>query len=502
MTTSNPFFPGSDGNSGYLFRRIPPKYFLLAKRNTIVNSPPYTDDWRGLDGAWASRFLKRVEQLASKETYEQLIVKNSYEYESLNLLEISGNVSSRKIEHKLVSELPIDSKRQVTNVVEEDGIRTPRNQTSIDEDVLKAAAENLTRLDDVKYFQEFVPLFERYKEQQRSNVYSCTNDDVMDIRGDSGFARFLTVSQYAKLLSVRPKRKAVVPECWREVVDEYFMDSVTKGGRKKILADWVHITDSLVKGKDGDTEDVTRIKRYLYRVMSPLIESFLKPIPDISSPNTSEHHYWSEFGHRFFSKALQDFVGLDWRVMEVPVFASKYRKNYGLDLAVQKVVEGKYADLLAWSWETGEEFFIGEQAGPPTEPDLTKFAMDSFKLYRELRDCLNVRILHAMEKGDDSYSDRAVFGVLGYLFEMKMLIMWKDGIYVYEEFGSLTIASHWNKIYTMKAGILKLLEFMMVMKMEVNHSTEIDCDTDNDKIQILKRKFNEITQTGKVFCPL
>ena len=58
------------------------------------------------------------------------------------------------------------------------------------------------------------------------SMYSCTNDDVMDIRGDSGFARFLTVSKYTKLLSVRPKKKAVLPKCWREVVEEYFMASL------------------------------------------------------------------------------------------------------------------------------------------------------------------------------------------------------------------------------------------------------------------------------------
>lgn len=74
--------------------------------------------------------------------------------------------------------------------------------------------------------------------------------------------------------------------------------------------------------------------------MLPLIGSFLKPIPDISVSNSSEHHYWSEFGHRFFSYVLQEFAGLDWRAMEVPVLASKYRKNYELDHSVYKVVEG------------------------------------------------------------------------------------------------------------------------------------------------------------------
>ena len=109
--------------------------------------------------------------------------------------------------------------------------------------------------------------------------------------------------------------------------------------------------------------------------------------------------------------------------MEVPVQASKYRKNYGHNHIINTVVDGKYADLLARMWKTGEEIFVGEQAGPPTRCDLTKLATDSFKLYREMRDCLNVRILWAMGKGDVNYNNRSVFGILGFLFEIKMLII-------------------------------------------------------------------------------
>ncbi|KAG9300512.1 hypothetical protein G9A89_002390 [Geosiphon pyriformis] len=96
--------------------------------------------------------------------------------------------------------------------------------------------------------------------------------------------------------------------------------------------------------------------------------------------------------------------------------ASIYRKNYGLDPTIHKVVEGKSADLLAWSWETGEEIFVGEQAGSPTKPVLTKLSMDFFKLCRKLRDCVNVRILKAMETGSVDYNNRAVIGILGYPF--------------------------------------------------------------------------------------
>ncbi|CAH1767269.1 8168_t:CDS:2, partial [Entrophospora sp. SA101] len=115
----------------------------------------------------------------------------------------------------------------------------------------------------------------------------------------------------------------------------------------------------------------------------------------------------------------------------------------------ETVVDDKSADLLTWSWETGEEeIFIGEQAGPPTKPDLMKLAT-------------------------------------GYLFEIKMVLMWKDGVYVYEEFGSLTIPSNYNQIHTMKAEL--------TVKEEVTKKEVVECN--NDIVQVLKREYREIVQT-------
>ncbi|CAG8704409.1 1893_t:CDS:2, partial [Acaulospora morrowiae] len=160
-------------------------------------------------------------------------------------------------------------------------------------------------------------------------------------------------------------------------------------------------------------------------------------------------------------------------------------KNYGHDHAIDKVVDGKNADLLARIWGT-DEIFVGEQAGPPNKPDLIKLATVSFRLYREMQDCLNVRILRAMEKGDANYNNRMVFGIFGYLYEIKMLIMWKDGVYVYEEIGSLNISSIPDHIPMMKADMLKLLEFMVIIKTEVENT--VTTEYNSDTIQILKRK--------------
>jgi|SRR6185312_7035740 len=53
------------------------------------------------------------------------------------------------------------------------------------------------------------------------SIYSCSIDDVMDIRGESGFAKFLSADEFIKLLSQKPKRKAKLPEGWHDIIEKY-----------------------------------------------------------------------------------------------------------------------------------------------------------------------------------------------------------------------------------------------------------------------------------------
>ncbi|CAG8445837.1 13837_t:CDS:10 [Dentiscutata heterogama] len=460
---------------GILLKNIPRRSNLFAKATTLKNA--------------LEREIRSVAIQEETERYksEQEYISHRLEGRTREDLEITSNDYASEPNITPIQEEPspgTDYYESINkNDTQNDGFRTPPHQIvsntynpeiSIDENILRMSAMSLAKLDESKYFGEFIPHFIKYKESQQNNPFSYTIDDVMDIRGEGGFSKFLSFDDYIKLLSKKPKRNVELPEGWHDIIGE-----TTESGSIKNISDWICITEELGVVKEEDKE-LIKIKKYLNRVMLPLIESFSKPVPDISAPNSSEHHYWSEFGHRFFSRALQEFVGLDWRAMEVPVQASKYRKNYGYNHILDRVVDGKSADLLAWMWKTGEEIFVGEQAGPPTQCDLTKLATDSFKLYRDMRDCLNVRILRAMGKGDMNYNNRSVFGILGYLFEIKMLIMWKDGVYVYEEYGSLNIASNPNMISEMKS-----------VETKNNVTTEYDADS----VQILKRKYNEIIQT-------
>ncbi|CAG8579589.1 2666_t:CDS:2, partial [Paraglomus occultum] len=47
--------------------------FLTLYRDVIVLSPPFSDEWNGLDGSWTRRFLKKAEDLKPEE-FEDLKV--------------------------------------------------------------------------------------------------------------------------------------------------------------------------------------------------------------------------------------------------------------------------------------------------------------------------------------------------------------------------------------------------------------------------------------------
>ena len=44
----------------------------------------------------------------------------------------------------------------------------------------------------------------------------------MDIRGESGFAKFLSIDEFITLLSKKPKREAKLPEDWHNTVEDYY----------------------------------------------------------------------------------------------------------------------------------------------------------------------------------------------------------------------------------------------------------------------------------------
>jgi hypothetical protein len=53
--------------------------FLTLYRDVIVLSPPFSDEWNGLDGAWTHRFLKKAEELNPKD-FETLKVKVTFSF--------------------------------------------------------------------------------------------------------------------------------------------------------------------------------------------------------------------------------------------------------------------------------------------------------------------------------------------------------------------------------------------------------------------------------------
>ncbi|CAG8594420.1 6928_t:CDS:2, partial [Racocetra persica] len=112
---------------------------------------------------------------------------------------------------------------------------------------------------------------------------------------------------------------------------------------------------------------------------------------------------------------------MDWRILEVPVRSSKYRRNVNNNPLVNKVLSAKRADGLARMWQSQEEIFIYEQTGPPGFDDITEFYIHDYKLARTMRDVLNQRIILRLNSGTNDYDNLASFGALAYRTEVSLL---------------------------------------------------------------------------------
>ncbi|RUP44549.1 hypothetical protein BC936DRAFT_149305 [Jimgerdemannia flammicorona] len=109
---------------------------------------------------------------------------------------------------------------------------------------------NNSEKDQAEIIQEFSDAFETFKKKQ-VNIYSPIVDDVMDVRDEGDFTRYLTSEQYNHFLEIIPQRTLPLSPNWIKILDEYFTE-ITKNGEKKDLHEWMKITDKLVVPVDGE----------------------------------------------------------------------------------------------------------------------------------------------------------------------------------------------------------------------------------------------------------
>uniref|UniRef100_U9SRH1 Uncharacterized protein n=1 Tax=Rhizophagus irregularis (strain DAOM 181602 / DAOM 197198 / MUCL 43194) TaxID=747089 RepID=U9SRH1_RHIID len=57
------YYPGYEALSSYLKKFDNPSYrnFLDLNREEVIKSPPFTENWGGLESAWSNRFIRAVQ---------------------------------------------------------------------------------------------------------------------------------------------------------------------------------------------------------------------------------------------------------------------------------------------------------------------------------------------------------------------------------------------------------------------------------------------------------
>ncbi|CAB4490802.1 unnamed protein product [Rhizophagus irregularis] len=175
------------------------------------------------------------------------------------------------------------------------------------------------------------------------------------------------------------------------------------------------------------------------------------------SGDFEENQYNSQFVNPILKNTLNAICSMDWRILEVPIRSSKYRRNPNIDPFIDKVLSAKRADGLARRWQNQEETFVYEQTGGPDVDDVTDFYVQDYKLGRTMRDVLNQRIILRLNDSIKDCDNLASFGALGHRDEVFWCMIHQRS-YCLRSFRIPTI---WQDLPVLSEAVITCLKFFV-----------------------------------------
>ncbi|RGB35449.1 hypothetical protein C1646_759366 [Rhizophagus diaphanus] len=206
-------------------------------------------------------------------------------------------------------------------------------KTNVTDDYLQEAVESMVgkvrsgilEVDDINLEE----IFEKYRDECESRF-----DDITDLRPTSQLTKIIPEVTWEKfILDTYPNHK--ISEKWEELIQGFFKPRNTLTKWEKA---WRRLFES--------SEDLV-IKDTLYNILSPYIEAFKAPFNILKSGDLEENQYNSQFVNPILKNTLNAICSMDWRILEVPIRSSKYRRNSNIDPFIDKVLSAKRADGLA-----------------------------------------------------------------------------------------------------------------------------------------------------------
>uniref|UniRef100_U9UP10 Uncharacterized protein n=1 Tax=Rhizophagus irregularis (strain DAOM 181602 / DAOM 197198 / MUCL 43194) TaxID=747089 RepID=U9UP10_RHIID len=250
------------------------------------------------------------------------------------------------------------------------------------------------------------------------------NYDITDLRPTSQLTKINPKVTWEKfILDTYPNHK--ISEKWEELIQGFFKP-------KNTLTEWEKAWRRLFDEKES-SEDLV-IKDTLYNMLSPNIEAFKAPFNILKSGDLEENQYNSQFVNPILKNTLNAICSMDWRILEVPIRSSKYRRNSNIDP------------------------FIDKTGGPDVD-DVTDFYVQDYKLGRTMRDVLNQRIILRLNDSIKDCDNLASFGALGHRDEVSLFwCMIHQRSYCLRSFRIPTI---WQDLPVLSEAVITCLKFFV-----------------------------------------
>ncbi|CAG8671119.1 6572_t:CDS:10 [Funneliformis caledonium] len=264
--------------------------------------------------------------------------------------------------------------------IEEEAFRSIMHETI---KVVDTAIENAhstesinTRLTNPKKRVNNVKIPESTKKNEDSTVsYTLPikedikqNEENLDGHQDENDAISNNLREVTESMVGKVERTALIvsdvdlEKIFEDYCNEY--ENTFEMGRtnKRCFQEWMKVWSELrvISGENKGNE-VLVIKDTIYNILSPYIKAFKAPYNILKSGDLEENQYIAQFINPILNNTLDAICNVDWRILEVPIESSKYRRNTNLNPIIDKVLSAKRADGLARLWLSHEEIFIYEQ---------------------------------------------------------------------------------------------------------------------------------------------
>ncbi|RGB21728.1 hypothetical protein C1646_731896 [Rhizophagus diaphanus] len=480
------YYPGYEALSSYLKKYDNPTYrnFLVLNREEVIKSPPFTENWGGLESAWSNRFIRAV-QTHIPDRFEDIKLKVEAECRnrglklywdeilrereknnvreihitgSLKLLSASGrrNIQELLTDGAILPKQDDDDLPEVekgVNGVEDDSQDTieeseedrPKiNKTAFHEAYKSIPDSSKMRLSTGKIVEDVLFDFCRnmdYEHHAHSYIIDCDDAEIKSLFTETEWKELIedrlglpvNPAHIAKELSKYAKK--TLRELRQIVMTPYLQDYVEYDAQQHYDLEWIQTS---------------------VRTLTNLYENTDHPL--------ARSHYEDWFTVALFGSCI-DFcmrdmrLGTDIKRTDAPSLASANRKNRA-KLTNERKFTGRKIDGIIYIIDRLLEIGAIEAARCFMGVSDRKYLVEEFKMPKTLRDML-ADMIRDVNYEEKKVNELQVFGILHLGLRVQATRLWRAG-------GSITVFYKEPQVYYINnkfsvEGVKNFLKFLAMI---------------------------------------